>query len=602
MKSKFLGFILILVTLGVVGALPVRADPMPPPHLGYGMMLAYPPSHVVKVKEAGFDWFKYFARWNDVDGDRDGVYDWGSVDARLDEACTHGINLLLRVERDADDWTPIQDDEMDGWQALFAALAAHVDQKRAACGDSYRVAFEIWNEPNLDFQWNYEPVDPVRYTEMVRRAYVGARAGDPTIPIVVGSLAPTGGLPDGRAMDDVAYLEAMYDAGLQEHFDAVAIHNYGYGGEPEDKGHGWNILNFRRAEDIYQVLVDHEDGDKTVWGTEFGWLMDSDLEGVACDADWDAWGFGWQQVSAEQQADYLERAFAYADANWPWMEVLFVSNLDFSTTGWYATCDPLNWFAVLKADGAPRPAYTRLQTMAKRPRSWAAWGMDVEPEELSYSMRLRELRVVTETITVHNTGEGSFDWAVEASDDLPLTLSPITGTAGTSFTVTLDARALPTGTHSGLITVTASASEVPESPWVVPVTVEVSAAWGMAVQPLSFTWMQVITDAHPVSTTVLVENTGDYYFDWTVAATATRGLTLTVVPTMGQSGTATFAFGAFTLSADPRGLPLGVYTGTVTVAAVQSQVAESPIVLPVRFYLVERIHPIYLPVVLRSAE
>ena len=257
---------------------------------------------------------------------------------------------------------------MDDWQAFFQALAAHIAQKRADCATPYHVALEIWNEPNLDFQWNYEDVDPARYTEMVKRAYLGVKAADPAIPIVAGSLAPTGDLPQGRAMNDVDFLEAMYANGLLDHFDAISIHNYGFGGEPEDKEWGSSIVNFRRAEDIYDVMVAHGDGDKSVWGTEFGWLMDaSEEDHPECLAYWDSIGFLWQKVSAEQQADYLQRSFAYADANWPWMGVMIVSGLDFSMLPWYATCDPLRWFAVLKPDGLPRLAYTALKEMDKRP-------------------------------------------------------------------------------------------------------------------------------------------------------------------------------------------------------------------------------------------
>ena len=252
-------------------------------------------------------------------------------------------------------------------------------------------------------------MDPARYTQMVIRAYDGARAGDPHILVIAGSLAPTGGTGDGRAMNDVDFLDAMYDAGLQDHFDAISTHNYGFGGEPEDKTWGSGILNFRRAEDLHAVMVAHGDGDLPVWGTEFGWL----LESAECSSYWDQIGFAWQQVTAQQQADYLTRAFAYADANWPWMQTMIVSNLDFSVLPWYGTCDPLRYFAILNPDWSPRPAYTALDGMAKNPRSWSVFGMAVSPNALASMQLVTDTKLVTRQVTVLNAGEGDFGWTAE---------------------------------------------------------------------------------------------------------------------------------------------------------------------------------------------
>jgi hypothetical protein len=448
------------------------------PHLGYGFMLAHT-AHLDHVSNAGFDWFKYFVNWDAVDGNRDRVYNWATVDAVLNDACAHNLNVLLRVGRASDNWAPIRDGEMAGWETFFGDLTTRIVQRRAGCSEPYRVALEIWNEPNLDFQWGGEPVDPARYTEMVKRAYRGVKAVDPHLIVVAGSLAPTGGLPGGQAMDDVAFLYAMYAAGLKGHFDAISIHNYGFGRAPEEKEGSHDILTFRRAEDVYAAMVAHGDGDKPVWGTEFGWL----LQAEACSAYWDSIGFGWHQVTASQQADYLVRAFAYADANWPWMQVLIVSNLDFAVMeAWYPTCEPLRWFGVLEPQQAPRPAYTALAQMEKRPRSWQVWGMEADPATLSWMMLLAETRSVSRTVTVRNTGDLPFRWAATVdspglptgnASPLAVTVDPAEGDCDHAFTVTLDGRGLPAGTHTATIRITADQVTMPDNPRAIPVTLHV---------------------------------------------------------------------------------------------------------------------------------
>ena len=273
-------------------------------------------------------------------------------------------------------------------------------------------------------------------------------------------------------MDDVAYLEAMYAAGLQGHFDAIGIHNYGYGGPPEDNEWGYGLLNFRRAEDVHAVMVAHGDGDMPVWATEFGWLHES----ATCNAYWQQIGFAWQQVTAQQQADYLVQAFAYADEHWPWMGPMIVSNLDFSVMPWYSACEPLRYFAILNEDRTPRPAYTALAEMDKHPRSWAIGGIAAAPAALSWMQAVSETQVVTRVVTVRNTGEVDFAWRADVSTTtLSVTIDPPSGVCDTSLTVTVDPRGLPVGTYTAAITLSADTSEVPESPLVVPLHVDVVA-------------------------------------------------------------------------------------------------------------------------------
>lgn len=468
--------VILLVTTGL-RTLPARAEP--PPHLGYGMMLAWP-GNLDHVTAAGFDWFKYYLYWSDAQPIEGGPYNWTTVDGLLQDAADHGLNLLLRVERPPpwaraweDEWAPVRRDRMTAWRGFFQALAAHIRDWQESQGATFRVALEIWNEPNLDFQWGERPVDPAWYTEMVQYAYDGVQAGNPHVIVVAGGLAPTGGLAGGQAMNDVEYLEAMYDAGLAGHFDVLSTHNYGYGGQPEDEAWGSGILNFRRAEDIRAVMLAHGDGGRQVWATEFGWLLDAAEEGhLECVAAWEASGFAWQRVSSAQQADYLVRAFQYADANWPWMGVMIVSNLDFSTVPWYATCDPLRWFSVLRPDSSARLAYGALQVMDKRYRSWAVLGMAVQPSVLVQLADVDEPGLITRRVVVRSTGPGTWDsWSViTATSSLTFTVVPTTGIPSQAFRVHIDTTGYPLGTYAGVAIVSASNPAVPESPLAVPVT------------------------------------------------------------------------------------------------------------------------------------
>jgi hypothetical protein len=47
--------------------------------------------------------------------------------------------------------------------------------------------------------------------------------------------------------------------------------------------------------------------------------------------------------------------------DWPWVEGMFLFNLDFSSVPWYTAAEPMRWYAILNPDRTPRPAYTRLR-------------------------------------------------------------------------------------------------------------------------------------------------------------------------------------------------------------------------------------------------
>ena len=77
-----------------------------------------------------------------------------------------------------------------------------------------------------------------------------------------------------------------------------------------------------------------------------------------------SWDLGEHQrisVSEEQQAQYLNEAFTKVQRDWPFVEAIFLFNLDFSTVPWYTASEPMRWYAILNPDRTPRPAYITLR-------------------------------------------------------------------------------------------------------------------------------------------------------------------------------------------------------------------------------------------------
>jgi hypothetical protein len=178
------------------------------------------------------------------------------------------IKILMRVHgtpewaRSAD--TPLSHPpaDMADFGNFMTALATRYKGQVAA--------YEIWNEPNLDYEWGNLQPDPATYTEMLKAAYAAVKAVDPEVIIISGGLATTGA-GSKTAAGDLNFLQGMYDAGAKGYFNALGSHPYAYGRAPDERD-SWG-LSFARVEEQHQVMQSNGDGDTPIWITEAGWVL-----------------------------------------------------------------------------------------------------------------------------------------------------------------------------------------------------------------------------------------------------------------------------------------------------------------------------------------
>jgi len=321
------------------------------------------------VRAMGFGWVEYGVYWSLAEPTR-GNYNWGDVDNIMQYAQIAGVKVLFRVTRtptwardpacSGNDTCPPSDPVNFGRFAHELALHVHTSPLRPP-----QVAYEIWNEPNTDAEWGGLCPDPTRYTGLVVQAYPQIKSADPSALVVAGAVTTVGEreIP-GCHIDDITFLEGMYDAGAAPYFDVLSDHPYGFASIPEaDPAIGTNLV-FRRAERHRELMVQRGDGAKQIWATEMGWAIDPRTVGAPCDPP------DWHYIQTpQQQSDYLVRAFQWARSYWPWMGAMFIFNFDFSDAPWYDTCHPFRYWSVkgriaqsalASFVGSPPPTYTPL--------------------------------------------------------------------------------------------------------------------------------------------------------------------------------------------------------------------------------------------------
>jgi Tol biopolymer transport system component/GH35 family endo-1,4-beta-xylanase len=317
----------------------------PNPDLAAGVNLA-DLSLTYLINDLGFDWAKGFVNWATVEPEP-GTFRWIDPDNIIRAFSDQGVKTLLRVHgtpawaRPVDTHFSYPPDDMADFANFLTALAIRYKGQVNA--------YEIWNEPNLDYEWGNSPADPVAYTEMLKTAYMAIKRVDPNALVISGGLATTGkGSP--TAYGDLQFMEDMYEAGAKGYFDALGSHPYAYG-QPPDEVHPGG-LSLARVEEQHRVMVAHDDGDTPIWITEVGWVLETN------------WNLGEHTtigVTQEQQAEYLTRAYDKVQQEWPFVQAVFLFNLDFSTVHWYPAPEPMRWYSILNPDRTPRPAYIMLR-------------------------------------------------------------------------------------------------------------------------------------------------------------------------------------------------------------------------------------------------
>lgn len=278
-----------------------------------------------------------------------GAYSWFHADRIIRHARRQGIGVIARLglvpewARANNSGAPTTLNHLP--EASFDAFARYA----GAFADRYRDAIEaviIWNEPNLSFEWGYRPVDPAAYTRLLRASYRSIKAANPDAFILAGALAPTLE-PAGSAagMNEIDYLSAMYQAGASDYFDGLAIHSYGFR-EPPEADPAPRRLNFRRAELLREIMMNHGDAAKPAFVTEFGWNDHPRWTGA---------------VRPSQRSAYTIQSFDLAEANWAWVEKLCIWALRYPA-------DLLSYpdnFTLISADFSKKPIYYALQDYAR---------------------------------------------------------------------------------------------------------------------------------------------------------------------------------------------------------------------------------------------
>ena len=282
------------------------------------------------TREIGFPWVKQQVRWEFVEN-APGAVNWTEMDQIIDVMTGNGIQVLFSVVT-APQWTRPDKPGTGGPPNDFNLFANFVGQMAGRyCGRLG--AIEVWNEQNLQREWEGFPLDPALYMDLLRRSYSAIKAACPSMLVISGATTPTGN--SDVAIDDIDYLRGMYNNGLARYNDGVGIHPSGYGNPANVTFQDWQAGRYNAAshvnhrsfyfrstvEESRAVMVAYGDGSKRLWPTEFGWASSVSPHP----------GYEYAAYNSEaQQAQYIVDAYQIM-RNCGCVGVAFLWNLNYNS-------------------------------------------------------------------------------------------------------------------------------------------------------------------------------------------------------------------------------------------------------------------------------
>lgn len=294
----------------------------------------------VTLADAGFGYVRQEFSWAEIEPSQ-GAFEWDRYDAIVRTMSAEGIEVIAVIV-DAPGWSAGGDVVASTMRPPSNPedLGTFANALAARFGEDVPY-IQVWDRPNLAANWGGRAATGADFEPYLAAAFYGARSGNPTVQIVTPELALVPDVAEG--LNDLDFLRSLYEADARAVFDVVGIVIDGGSNSPDDRRVGPDRLNFSRAILVRELMVRRDDGATPVWATSYGWSAG-------------------ENVSREEQAEYVVRGLERAWSEWPWMGLMIQ----------WSFVEPSGTAAAtytVAPDGSSTPLFRRLTDPALQQRS-----------------------------------------------------------------------------------------------------------------------------------------------------------------------------------------------------------------------------------------
>jgi len=296
------------------------------------------------LQAMGAQWIRFDVKWDVIQNGGSDAWDFSRYDALTAAALARGMEVLgtlayaprwARSDACRDSF-PCEPRDMNEYARFAEVTVAHFKGRISH--------WELWNEPNISAFWKPKP-NAARYASLVRAAYPRIKAANPDAFVLAGATSPAPN--DGTQIDEVSFLQQVYENGGQGHFDAWSHHPYTHPAPPGNvhPDCAWYQI-YGTQTSIRSLMTSHGDGGKKVWGTEYG----PPTAGTP------------GSVSESTQAQWVTDAYRLW-RSYDWAGPLFwYADRDEEPSG--ASTSAWNYYGLLRHDFSPKPAWSAYRAAA----------------------------------------------------------------------------------------------------------------------------------------------------------------------------------------------------------------------------------------------